>query len=124
MDKPFKKPMTLKSKVCCPVDSLPNELKPFLKNIHEEVQERFYGCASSIPPLLEGLTILDLGSGTGRDCYLFSQLVGPEGKSYWCRYDRRAISRIANKYIPLSYGTLRLIQKPNVDFPQRVALRI
>jgi len=104
----------LKAKVCCPVDSLPDELKPFLKNIHNEVQERFYGCASSIPPLLEGLTILDLGSGTGRDCYLFSQLVGPEGNVIGVDMTDEQLA-VANKYIP--YHMERFgYSKPNVDF--------
>jgi hypothetical protein len=29
---------------------------------------------------LEGLSVLDLGCGSGRDCYLASALVGPNGK--------------------------------------------
>jgi ubiquinone/menaquinone biosynthesis C-methylase UbiE len=29
---------------------------------------------------LNGLSVLDLGCGSGRDCYLASALVGPEGK--------------------------------------------
>ena len=104
----------LKSKVCCPTDSLPKELKPFLKNIHDEVQERFYGCASSIPPLLDGLTILDLGSGTGRDCYLFSQLVGKKGRVIGVDMTDEQLS-IANKYIP--YHMERFgYSKKNVEF--------
>ncbi|PSK60728.1 Protein-L-isoaspartate O-methyltransferase [Elsinoe australis] len=50
------------------------------KNVHQEVQDRFYGCGSPIPPVVEGLTVLDLGCGTGRDCYILSQLVGPKGR--------------------------------------------
>eukprot|EP00244_Chara_vulgaris_P004124 TRINITY_DN1800_c0_g1_i11.p1 TRINITY_DN1800_c0_g1~~TRINITY_DN1800_c0_g1_i11.p1 ORF type:complete len:407 (+),score=82.38 TRINITY_DN1800_c0_g1_i11:154-1374(+) len=48
-------------------------------NIHQKVVERFYGCGSPIPPLLEGLTVLDLGCGTGTDVYLSAQLVGEKG---------------------------------------------
>ena len=33
----------------------------------------------SPPPLLEGLTVLDLGCGTGRDVYIASRLVGETG---------------------------------------------
>ena len=36
-------------------------------------------CGSPIPPLLEGLTVLDLGCGTGRDVYIASRLVGETG---------------------------------------------
>jgi ubiquinone/menaquinone biosynthesis C-methylase UbiE len=47
----------------------------FLK-IHDEITSKFYGCGSPIPELVEGLTIVDLGCGTGRDVYLASGLVG------------------------------------------------
>jgi arsenite methyltransferase len=32
-----------------------------------------------VPPLLHGLTTLDLGCGSGRDTYVLAQLVGPDG---------------------------------------------
>lgn len=70
----------LKTSACCSIDAMPPHLKPLLANIHPEVLERFYGCGSPLPPALEGMTVLDLGCGTGRDCYLLSQLVGPEGR--------------------------------------------
>ena len=47
--------------------------------VADEVVERFYGCGSPIPPLLDGLTVLDLGCGTGRDVYIVSKLVGENG---------------------------------------------
>lgn len=33
-----------------------------------------------IPEKLEGCTVLDLGSGSGRDCYVLSKLVGERGQ--------------------------------------------
>ena len=42
--------------------------------------ERFYGCGSPLPLALEGAKVIDLGSGSGRDCYLLSQLVGEKGE--------------------------------------------
>ena len=45
-----------------------------------EVKARFYGCGSPIPPALEGATVLDLGCGSGRDCYVLSKLVGAKGR--------------------------------------------
>ena len=40
---------------------------------------RFFGCGLPFPAKLEGCRVLDLGSGSGRDCYAFSKLVGPSG---------------------------------------------
>ncbi|MFQ5347406.1 MAG: methyltransferase domain-containing protein [Rhodothalassiaceae bacterium] len=70
----------LKTSACCPVDAMPRHLARLLDNVHPVVRERFYGCGSPIPPLLEGARVLDLGCGSGRDSFLLSQLVGPEGE--------------------------------------------
>ena len=40
---------------------------------------RYFGCGVSIPDKLEGAHVLDLGSGSGRDCYVISKLIGPNG---------------------------------------------
>lgn len=69
----------LKTSACCPTESLPQHLRAIVKDIHPEIQEKFYGCGSPIPPALEGKTVLDLGCGTGRDCYLLSKMVGESG---------------------------------------------
>jgi len=65
---------------CCDPDAISAEIKAVLKQIHPEVTDRFYGCGSPIPPLLEGKTVLDLGCGTGRDAYVLSKLVGESGR--------------------------------------------
>ena len=71
----------LKTSACCTAESIPLHLRNILKLIHNEVITKFYGCGSPIPFIdLEGKTVLDLGSGSGRDCYLLSKLVGPTGK--------------------------------------------
>ena len=70
----------LKTSACCSIDEMPAYLKALLAGLHPEVLERFYGCGSPLPPALEGMTVLDLGCGTGRDCYLLSKLVGPNGR--------------------------------------------
>jgi ubiquinone/menaquinone biosynthesis C-methylase UbiE len=41
---------------------------------------RYYGCGLVAPQLLKGMRILDLGSGSGRDVYLLSALVGEHGE--------------------------------------------
>ena len=70
----------LKTNACCAADSMPLHLSRIAAEIHPEVKSKFYGCGSPIPEQLEGKTVLDLGSGSGRDCYLLSKLVGPHGK--------------------------------------------
>ncbi|XP_012684274.2 arsenite methyltransferase [Clupea harengus] len=50
-----------------------------LKLVHPEVCKRFFGCGLIFPDKLEGCQVLDLGSGSGRDCYTLSKLVGEHG---------------------------------------------
>ena len=69
----------LKTNVCCTVVEFPDSIKSALANIHDEVITKYYGCGLTIPTHIEGLNVLDLGSGTGRDCYLLAQLVGESG---------------------------------------------
>ncbi len=70
----------LKTSACCLTEALPARVLDALKNVHEDVKNRFYGCGSPIPPALAGLKALDLGCGSGRDCYVLAQLVGAEGQ--------------------------------------------
>ncbi|WP_446809673.1 methyltransferase domain-containing protein [Methylomonas sp. 2BW1-5-20] len=70
----------LKTSACCSIDAMPGYLKALLAGLHPEVLERFYGCGSPLPPALQGKTVLDLGCGSGRDCYLLSKLVGSTGR--------------------------------------------
>ncbi len=62
--------------LCCPVDYDPR----YLKVIPQEVLERDYGCGDPSRHLRPGETVLDLGSGTGKICFIAAQVVGPEGK--------------------------------------------
>ena len=70
----------LKTSACCTLDEVPLHLRPLLADLHPEVVARYYGCGTPLPPALEGSTVLDLGCGTGRDCYLLSRLVGEAGR--------------------------------------------
>lgn len=70
----------LKTSACCLAESLPPHVAAVLPLLHDEVKARFYGCGSPIPPALDGITVLDLGCGSGRDCYVLSKLVGPRGR--------------------------------------------
>ena len=64
------------SALCCPVDYDPRHLQA----LPEEVLERDYGCGDPSRHLRPGETVLDLGSGAGKICFIASQVVGPEGR--------------------------------------------
>lgn len=70
----------LKTGACCTIDAMPAHLRQMLEDVHPQVRERFYGCGSPLPPALAGMTVLDLGCGSGRDAYLLSRLVGEHGR--------------------------------------------
>ena len=70
----------LRTTACCSIAAMPEPLRTILSKLHPEVRERFYGCGSPLPPALEGMTVLDLGCGSGRDAYLLSSLVGEPGR--------------------------------------------
>ncbi len=70
----------LKTDACCTTDRLPGFMKQALGRIHDEVLSRYYGCGLVAPEQLKGMKILDLGSGSGRDCYALAQLVGETGE--------------------------------------------
>ena len=62
--------------LCCPVDYDPQ----YLKVIPQEVIERDYGCGDPSKHLRAGETVLDLGSGTGKICFIAAQVVGATGR--------------------------------------------
>ena len=71
----------LKTGACCAPAPLSPRLRSILDAIHPEVVSRFYGCGSPMPDDVEGLTVLDLGCGSGRDVFMVSALVGEGGRS-------------------------------------------
>jgi arsenite methyltransferase len=78
--KVLKSSKDLKTSACCDGGGVPAELEALLDNVHEEVRAKYYGCGIVVPAALAGARVLDLGSGSGRDVYLISQLVGPDGE--------------------------------------------
>jgi arsenite methyltransferase len=64
------------SSLCCSVPYDPQ----YLSIIPAEVIEKDYGCGDPSRFLKSGETVLDLGSGTGKICFIAAQIVGPQGR--------------------------------------------
>jgi ubiquinone/menaquinone biosynthesis C-methylase UbiE len=62
--------------LCCPVDYD----RSLLAILPQEIIDRDYGCGDPSRYVCEGDTVLDLGSGGGKICYMAAQLVGAHGK--------------------------------------------
>ena len=62
--------------LCCPVSYDTR----YLEAIPKEVLERDYGCGDPSRHVRPGDTVLDLGSGGGKICFIAAQIVGPRGQ--------------------------------------------
>merc|ERR1712151_991086 len=70
----------LQTNACTSCAEPPEFVKAAIKNVHAEVLSKYYGCGLVVPDCVTGLRVLDLGCGSGRDCFVLSQLVGETGK--------------------------------------------
>jgi arsenite methyltransferase len=62
--------------LCCPVNYDPR----YLKIIPQEVIEKDYGCGDPSRHVHPGETVLDLGSGSGKICFIAAQVAGKTGR--------------------------------------------
>ena len=88
----------LATNACCTIAEPPSYIKSIMVDIHDEVMAKYYGCGLTIPSDIEGLSILDLGSGSGRDCYIASKLVGENGQVVGVDMTDKQLD-VANKHI-------------------------
>jgi len=63
--------------LCCPIDGYDARL---LEVIPQEIIDRDYGCGDPSRWANEGDSVVDLGSGTGKICYILAQKVGQTGQ--------------------------------------------
>src|SRR5580765_117356 len=67
---------TVEACLCLPV----SYDKALLNVIPDEILERDYGCGDPSRYIRQGETVVDLGSGSGKACYIISQIVGARGR--------------------------------------------
>ncbi len=94
--------------LCCPVQYAAG----LLDVIPEEIIQRDYGCGDPTPYVRPGDTVLDLGSGGGKLCYIAAQVVGPSGRVIGIDCNREMLE-LARKYAPIVAERLGF---SNVDF--------
>jgi SAM-dependent methyltransferase len=104
----------LKTNACCTSITYPDHIKKTLNKIHSEVLDKYYGCGLTIPHELKDLNVLDLGSGSGRDCFILSDLVGENGSVVGVDMTPSQLA-VAKKNIPFHTEKFGY-QKPNVSF--------
>ena len=79
--------------LCCPTEYEGN----YLEILPQEIIEKDYGCGDPTRYVNEGETVLDLGSGTGKNCYILSQKVGESGQIIGVDFNDEML-KIARKY--------------------------
>lgn len=79
--------------LCCPVEYDPQ----YLEILPPEIIERDYGCGDPSRFVKAGETVLDLGSGGGKICYIAAQIVGAKGKVIGVDTNPEMLA-LANKY--------------------------
>ncbi len=94
--------------LCCPVEYDPQ----YLRVLPDEIIERDYGCGNPSEFVRAGETVLDLGSGGGKICYIASQIVGAGGTVIGVDTNIEMLA-LANKYRAAMTGK---IGYGNVEF--------
>ncbi len=79
--------------LCCPTEYEGN----YLEILPQEIIEKDYGCGDPTRYISEGETVLDLGSGTGKNCYILAQKVGKNGQVIGVDFNDEML-KIARKY--------------------------
>ena len=64
----------LKTSACTASGKPHPAIQKALAAVPAEVLDKFYGCGAPLPLGITGLNVLDLGCGSGRDCYLAAAL--------------------------------------------------
>jgi len=97
--------------LCCPSSKYDATL---LENLPREIVEVDYGCGDPSAFVNEGETVVDLGSGSGKACYILAQKVGPRGRVIGVDFND-AMLTLARKYRDeiaqrLGFGNVRFVK--------------
>ena len=79
--------------LCCPTEYAGN----YLEILPEEIIAKDYGCGDPTRYVNEGETVVDLGSGAGKNCYILAQKLGAKGKIIGVDFNDEMLS-LARKY--------------------------
>lgn len=79
--------------LCCPTEYD----NSYLEIIPEEIIAKDYGCGDPTRYINEGETVLDLGSGGGKNCFIMAQKVGKKGKVIGIDFNDEMLA-LARKY--------------------------
>mmetsp|Transcript_20721 Transcript_20721/g.29973 ORF Transcript_20721/g.29973 Transcript_20721/m.29973 type:complete len:374 (-) Transcript_20721:249-1370(-) len=112
--KVLSKSSDLKTDACTTSDNMPRHVRQIASKLADEVIIKYYGCGIVAPDCLEGCRVLDLGCGAGRDCYILSGLVGPDGYVVGVDMTDEQLD-VANKYIDYHQEQFGY-PKPNTEF--------
>jgi arsenite methyltransferase len=101
---------TVEPSLCCPTAYDAD----YLALIPAEIQAKDYGCGDPSRYVQSGETVLDLGSGAGKICYILSQKVGSLGQVFGVDFNDEMLS-LARKYQPemaekLGYDNVRFLK--------------
>lgn len=81
--------------LCCPSDGYDDR---YLEHLPQEIIEKDYGCGDPTRYVNPGETVVDLGSGAGKNCYILAQRVGAEGRVIGVDFNDEMLA-LSRKYL-------------------------
>jgi ubiquinone/menaquinone biosynthesis C-methylase UbiE len=96
--------------LCCPT----TYESDYLAQLPAEIIEKDYGCGDPTRYVRQGETVVDLGSGAGKHCYILAQKVGATGQVIGVDFNDEMLA-LSRKYIDemagkLGYGNVAFVK--------------
>lgn len=88
--------------LCCPTDGYDAQ---YLEKLPQEIIEKDYGCGDPTRYVAAGETVVDLGSGAGKNCYILAQKVGATGRVIGVDFNDEMLA-LSRKYLDAMATTL------------------